>query len=230
MISVCMAVKNGEQFLGAQLDSILLQLGADDEVVISDDHSSDNTLNVLNSYSDPRIRVMTNPRTGLVNNFEHALSNSGGEVIFLSDQDDVWMPHKIKSTLPFFNEYDLVVSDCCIVSERLDSLHDSFFEINSSSHGLFRNLLHNSYMGCCMAFKRSILKKALPFPTNLVTHDQWLGLTAELYGRVTFIPDKLILHRRHDQNASSTANESKQKWSRKISNRYSLIKNLIYAR
>jgi glycosyltransferase involved in cell wall biosynthesis len=230
MISVCMAVKNGARFLDAQLDSILPQLSWDDEVVISDDHSSDNTLDVLHSYSDPRIRIMTNPKTGLVNNFGHALASSRGGIIFLSDQDDVWMPNKIKSTLPFFNQYDLVVSDCCIVNDRLDSLHDSFFKKNASSQGILRNLLRNSYMGCCMAFKRSILEKALPFPANVAMHDQWLGLIAELYGRVAFIPEKLILHRRHDQNASSTANGSGQTWPRKISNRYSLIKHLIYAR
>jgi glycosyltransferase involved in cell wall biosynthesis len=230
MISVCMAVKNGERFLGEQLNSILPQLGADDQIIISDDSSTDKTNEVVHSYFDSRIRLTENPATGLVNNFEHALQQSRGEIIFLADQDDVWMPNKIKHTMPFFKDYDLVVSDCVIVDDQLNFIQKSFFDINDSGKGIVRNLFRNSYMGCCMAFKKSILKKALPFPSDLAMHDQWLGLVAELHGRVVFHPEKLILHRRHTQNASSTTSGSNQKLSRKISNRVSLIKNLIYAR
>lgn len=230
MISVCVAAKNGECFIRPQIDSILPQLTAQDEIIISDDHSTDHTVAILNSYSDSRIRIIGNPKKGLMSNFENALSASRGELIFLSDQDDVWVPDKIKRTLPFFVEYDLVISDCTIVDDKLDPVHDSFFDYNSSGKGVIRNLFRNSYMGCCMAFKRSLLKKALPFPAGLIMHDQWLGLMAELSGRVFFNPDKLVLHRRHNQNASTTATGSNQNFSQKISNRYSLIKNLIYAK
>jgi glycosyltransferase involved in cell wall biosynthesis len=230
MISVCMGVKNGARFLVPQLDSILSQLTMENELIISDDHSTDNTVEVLDLYCDSRIRLIQNPKKGLVSNFENSLLSSHGEIIFLADQDDVWMPDKIKRTLPFFQEYDLVVSDCTIVDDKLDSVLDSFFDHNSSGKGVIRNLLRNSYMGCCMAFKRSMLKKALPFPPGLIMHDQWLGLMAELSGRVLFNPDKLVLHRRHNQNASTTATGSNQNFLQKISNRYSLIKNLIYAK
>ncbi len=230
MISVCVAAKNGERFIGTQIDSILLQLTVQDEIIISDDHSTDQTVEILKAYSDPRIRVIKNPKNGLITNFENALSASRGEFVFLSDQDDVWLPDKIKRTLPHFMDYDLVISDCTIVDDKLDSVHDSFFDYNSSGKGVIRNLFRNSYMGCCMAFKRSLLKKALPFPSGLIMHDQWLGLMAELSGRVFFNPDKLVLHRRHNQNASTTAMGSNQNFSQKLSNRYSLIKNLIYAK
>ena len=230
MISVCMAVKNGARFLSSQLDSILPQLTAEDEIIISDDHSTDTTYAVLNLYSDPRIRLIKNAKSGLVSNFENSLLASRGEIIFLADQDDIWMPDKIRHTLPFFNEYDLVVSDCRIVNENLDSIHDSFFEFNSSGKGLIRNLFHNSYMGCCMAFKKSLLKKALPFPSRLITHDQWLGLVAELSGRVTFNREKLVLHRRHDKNASTTFYKSKFNVIDKFSHRIHLVLNLIETR
>jgi glycosyltransferase involved in cell wall biosynthesis len=230
MISVCMAVKNGERFLSSQLDSILPQLNAQDEIIISDDHSEDNTQGVVNSFGDVRIQFIKNPTRGLVSNFENSLSTSRGETIFLADQDDVWMPHKIKATLPLLGKNDLVVSDCKIVDDQLNSIHDSFFEKNSSGKGIVKNLFRNSYMGCCMAFKRSVLTKALPFPKNLIIHDQWLGLIAELNGHVVFIEDKLVLHRRHPHNASSTSAVSYLNLSQKISNRYSIIKNLIYAR
>lgn len=230
MISVCMAAKNGARFIGYQLDSILPQLNDEDEIIISDDHSTDNTIKVAEQYSDDRIRFIENPKIGIVSNFENSLMSSRGDIIFLADQDDVWMPNKIEQTLPYFQEYDLVISDCTIVDDKLDSVHDSFFDYNSSRKGVIRNLFRNSYMGCCMAFKRSLLNKALPFPSGLIMHDQWLGLMAELSGRVFFNPDKLVLHRRHNQNASTTAMGSNQNFSQKLSNRYSLIKNLIYAK
>jgi glycosyltransferase involved in cell wall biosynthesis len=225
-----MGVKNGARFLVPQLDSILSQLTPEDELIISDDHSTDQTVEILNTYTDLRIRVIKNAKNGIISNFENALLASRGELIFLSDQDDVWMPDKIKRTHPFFQDYDLVVSDCTVVDDKLDSVLDSFFDYSSSGKGVIRNLFRNSYMGCCMAFKRSLLKKALPFPSGLIMHDQWLGLMAELSGRVLFNPDKLVLHRRHNQNASTTATSSNQNFSQKISNRYSLIKNLIYAK
>ena len=230
MISVCMAVKNGARFLSSQLDSILPQLTAEDEIIISDDHSTDTTYAVLNLYSDPRIRLIKNAKSGLVSNFENSLLASRGEIIFLADQDDIWMPDKIAQTLPFFKQYDLVVSDCKIVNDKLEILHDSFFDFNSSGKGLIRNLFYNSYMGCCMAFKKSLLKKALPFPSKLITHDQWLGLIAELYGKVIFNREKLILHRRHDKNASSTFYKSKFNVFDKFSHRLHLALNLIETR
>lgn len=230
MISVCMAAKNGARFIGYQLDSILPQLNDKDEIIISDDHSTDNTFEIVKQYSDARIRFIENPKSGIVSNFENSLLSSKGEIIFLADQDDVWMPDKIKKTLPYFNEYDLVVSDCKIVDDKLDCLHDSFLEFNSSGKGVIKNLLRNSYMGCCMAFKRSLLKKALPFPSRLIIHDQWLGLIAELFGNVVFQPEQLLLHRRHSKNASTTFYKSKNDIVSKFSHRLQLAVSLIETR
>ncbi len=230
MISVCMAVKNGAPFLPCQLESIRLQLADDDEIIISDDNSSDDTLTILETFKDKRIRIIRNPQSGLVSNFENAITHSRGEIIFLSDQDDVWMPNKVQTTLPYLKEYDLVVSDCKIVNHNLDALHDSFFQFNSSSTGIIKNLIKNSYMGCCMAFRRSLLEKALPFPTRLIVHDQWLGMIGELYGRVLFLPEKLVVHRRHDKNASSTSAKSNHNLLRKFSSRFNLALSLIETR
>ena len=227
MISVCMAVKNGSRFLRMQLDSILPQLSAEDEVIISDDHSTDNTFDIINSYTDARIKFIKNPNEGLVSNFENALLISRGEFIFLADQDDIWQPNKIKQMLPHLKEFDLVVSDCNLVNDNLDSLHHSFFELNSSGSGLIKNLLRNSYMGCCMAFHRKILSKALPFPKGLYVHDAWIGLIGELYFTKIFISAKLVSHRKHNGNASFTGIKSGLSTVDKISYRIKLIKGLI---
>src|SRR6478736_5252574 len=230
MISVCMATKDGGRFLDKQLDSILPQLSYCDELIISDDHSTDDTFEIVKNYSDSRIRFFKNPKKGIVSNFENSLKHSRGDFIFLADQDDVWMPDKIQQTLPYLNEYNLVLSDCTIVDDRLASLHSSFFDFNSSRKGLLQNLFHNSYMGCCMAFKRTILTKALPFPSRAMAHDQWLGLIAELHGRVFFYPEKLVLHRRHGKNASTTFQKSKFDFRDKFSHRLNLAASLIEAR
>ena len=230
MISVCMATKNGARFVGDQLDSILPQLSDKDEIIISDDHSSDNTFEIVKNYSDPRIKFIQNPKRGIVSNFENSLKSSVGEIIFLADQDDVWLPDKIEQTLPYLIEYDLVVSDCKIVDDKLASLHHSFFKFNSSRKGIVRNLFRNSYMGCCMAFNRSILEKAVPFPSRVIAHDQWLGLIAEVYGRVFFQSERLVLHRRHTKNASTTFYKSKNDVIDMFSHRLNLALSLIETR
>jgi len=225
MVSICMAVKNGAKFVREQIDSILHQLGTEDELIISDDGSTDGSIGIIMSYNDPRIRLYFNSNPGIIANFENSLRLSKGEFIFLCDQDDVWHPDKIKSVLAYLKQYDLVVSDCFIT--RKDNQHLSFFKVNRSGKGLVRNLMRNSYMGCCMAFNRKVLLKALPFPNQIPMHDLWIGLIAELYFRVRFVPDQLVYHRRHHNNASTTSRPSQHSLARKVGFRYQLIKNLI---
>ena len=105
MISVCLATYNGELFLKEQLTSILKQLGDSDEVVVSDDGSTDLTLTILQEFNDPRIKVFHHDKRKqkysfdyATHNFENAINNSSGDVIFFSDQDDIWMPDKIEKT------------------------------------------------------------------------------------------------------------------------------------
>src|SRR5690349_4097162 len=100
MVSVCMAVKNGEAYVEEQVDSILCQLHPRDELIVSDDHSSDATLNIIRRFKDPRIKLFSSSRQGLIYNFEQALSRSSGDFIFLADQDDVWHPEKLSTMLP----------------------------------------------------------------------------------------------------------------------------------
>lgn len=233
MVSVCMAVKNGGEFLTEQIQSILPQLTGSDELVISDDHSTDNTRGLIKDFNDNRIKLLSNPKSGLLSNFENALRASSGSYIFLADQDDVWKSNKIEVMKYALQSYDLVVCDCEIVNENLLPFQKSFFQLNKSKEGLLHNLIRNSYMGCCMAFHRKVLSKALPFPENIRVHDRWIGLISELYFKKTFIPDKLVLHRKHDNNASYTGTPSKFSHITRIADRMALVKNLIsvhYAR
>ena len=227
MISVCMATKNGERFLREQLDSILAQLGPADELIISDDASTDGTCEIILSYGDSRIKLLRHHVTrGIVPNFETCLRASSGEVVFLADQDDVWLPHKIPVMLSALTRADLAVSDCLIVDRQLKPI-ESFFSKNNSGRGLLKNLVRNSYMGCCMAFRRSLLERALPFPPHLPMHDVWLGMIAEIHYSVIFVPEILVYHRKHGGNATTTAIRSSASRSKQFSDRYRIIKNLI---
>ena len=177
MISVCIATFNGEKYIREQLTSILLQLSDDDEIIISDDLSTDHTLDIINELHDKRIRVLHHSKGKYrysfdytTHNIENAINHSQGDVIFLADQDDVWLPNKIEVMMPYLEQYDLVLSDCTVVDENLRIQHLSYFDLVSSKQGIFRNLMKNAYLGCCMAFKRKLLKYALPFPSSMVAH------------------------------------------------------------
>ncbi|MEN2400327.1 glycosyltransferase family 2 protein [Flavobacterium sp. MC2016-06] len=220
MISVCIATYNGEKYIKEQLDSILCQLSMVDEVVLSDDNSSDSTLDIIQNYNDNRIKIFKNKGKGLIENFENALLNSSGDYIFLSDQDDIWEENKIKECLNDFEKgYQLILSDCSVFdSESKAVIHNSFFEFNKSKKGIMNNIINNSYIGCCMAFKKDLKDKILPFPKNIPMHDSWIGIIGELFFKVSFNKNKLIKYRLHSKNASYTGvGKSKYSFFEKIS-------------
>lgn len=226
-ISVAMGIKNGASYIKEQLDSILPQLTVDDEIIISDDHSIDNSSALIKEYTDVPIKFTLNPSQGLVPNFENSLLACSGEFIFLCDQDDVWHPQKVSLMMEALQTTDLVVSDCSIANATLQTVHPSFFQLNNSGPGLLRNILRNSYMGCCMAFRRKILDRALPFPKRIPMHDVWIGLIGESFYKTRFINSNLVVHRRHNNNGSSTSEQSKHFVVERVWKRLHLIGNLI---
>jgi glycosyltransferase involved in cell wall biosynthesis len=228
-VSVCMATYNGERFLKAQMDSILDQLHDDDELIISDDSSTDGIPHILASYEDKRIKVLPSRRFGApTGNFEYALTHCSNDLIFLADQDDVWYPGKINAMSDALRYADLAVCDCRMTDHELRTIFPSFFALNGSRPGLIKNLLKSSYMGCCMAFRREVLKKALPFPDSIPLHDQWIGLVAERYFRITFVPQVLLDHRRHHDNYSSTGEKSRNSLKKKLEIRFQIAKRLLF--
>ncbi|MGB5965974.1 MAG: glycosyltransferase family 2 protein [Sulfurimonadaceae bacterium] len=227
MISVCIATYNGERFIKAQLDSILCQLSDGDEVIISDDSSTDRTIDIIKSYGSDTIVLLENQTfKSPTFNFENALKHAKNEYIFLSDQDDLWEENKVKVMLGYLQAYDLVMSDALLIDAEGKEIDSSFYTLNSSSNGLFSNLVKNSYIGCTMAFNRKILDIALPFPKNTPMHDWWIGLTAELFGNVYFCKEPLTQYRRHDANASASAEKSPYSFTEKLRMRSRLIANL----
>lgn len=230
MISVCIATYNGERFIERQVTSILSQIGVEDEVVVADDGSFDNTLAILRGLNDPRIRIVDGAhRHSPTWNFEKALKEARGEYIFLSDQDDVWMSEKVAVTMKYLQQYDCVVSDNVIVNAEGGVIADSFYAVNKTRSGKYYNLLiKNGYLGCCMAFRRCVLESALPFPSDAPDHDGWIGNVAAFKYSVRFIPAKLIHYNRHGGNASTTSAPSTYSLRQKLGFRWSVIHNLFF--
>lgn len=232
MNSVCIATYNGEKYIHEQLTSILSQINVDDEIIISDDNSTDNTIQIINSLNDPRIKIIQGGFRNFTFNFENAIKHANGEYIFLSDQDDVWLPNKYATTLNALKTYDLICSDAIVVDQQLSLLQPSFFKYYNSSKGILKNIIKCSYCGACMAFNKKILTAIQPFPnTAIFGHDLWIGLIAEIVGKVCFLETPLILYRRHNNALTSISNNfftrSKRPLTTKIISRISIIYHLI---
>jgi glycosyltransferase involved in cell wall biosynthesis len=124
MISVCLTTYNGEKYILEQLRSILSQLESDDEVIISDDNSSDCTLELIENIADRRVKIFKNiQKKGIQSNVENALNKAKGDIIFLSDQDDFWLPDKVSIIIKALQKNDLIVSDCYITDKDLKIVH-----------------------------------------------------------------------------------------------------------
>jgi hypothetical protein len=205
MISVCMATYNGEMYIKDQITSILDQIGFDDELVIQDDRSSDSTIEIIKEINDPRISLEINSTNlGVIRNFESALIRSKGSIIFLADQDDEWLPGKVGAVMEKFQHRGVVavVTDAIIIDGDDRIVADSYFDQIESGPGVWKNYLHNSYLGCCLAFRRAILLPGLPVPLQIRTHDGWLGLVSNMIGEVIFIKTPFLRYRRHGGNVS----------------------------
>jgi glycosyltransferase involved in cell wall biosynthesis len=211
MISVCMAVFNGERYLKEQLQSILMQLENDDEVIIVDDCSRDGSVDLIKKFNDPRIILQQNvANCGPSASFERAIFLAKGKYILFSDQDDIWQPCKVATICRIFDSTTslVVVSDASVVDDNRNVVFESMFSLRGSRPGFWRNLYKNGFVGCCMAMRCDAKSFLFPFPTNVGMHDEWIGLCSSLGGQISFSGHKLIQYRRHDANVTQLAHGS----------------------
>ena len=225
-ISIAMASYNGEKYIKQQLTSILCQLEQNDEIVISDDGSTDKTVNIVKSFADSRIKLIDGPKNGVKQNFANAIKNCTGKYIFLSDQDDVWCAKKVEKVLECFDATNCacVVHNADIVDANLKSMDLNFFDFRKSGSGVIKNIIKNSYIGCCMAFNSGIRDVILPIPNDIVMHDQWIGILSEKHGGSIFLDECLIKYRRHESNVTQLHHNSLFKM---LTDRLAFIKNYI---
>lgn len=233
MISVCLATFNGASYIREQIESILPQLKEGDEIVISDDASSDDTVGIVRSIaitSPISFRILQNKTSiGYVANFEKALNHSSGDIIFLADQDDVWHPQKVKTCLRELERADLVTHDAEIVDNFLNTTNQNFYELRHPAKNWIGTVIRFAHLGCCFCFKRKVLRKALPFPTNrkYCTHDNWLYLVAETFYSTATLYTPLIKYRRHDHNASLGSGNSNKTFAFRVAYRLYLLYHIF---
>jgi len=166
IVSVCMATYNGEKYIYQQAKSILEQLSPNDELIVSDDGSTDGTLSVLEGFNDARIKIHKNTRMkGPVGNFQNCMAYVRGDYVFLADQDDIWFDSKIKTMVSLLKKYDLVICDCSIVDDGLNIIKSSYFQHANSGPGFFKNFKRNTYMGNCMGFRKKNATVNSPLPS-----------------------------------------------------------------
>lgn len=204
-VSVVMTTCNGEDFLVEQIESILNQLEPEDEMIVVDDASHDGTRRMLQHYSGHQVRILLNDSNiGVMKSIERGLNSARFDIIFLSDQDDIWLPGKRTSFVDAFAknlECTIVISDAEVIDETGILLTPLFMPLRGGFRSRFlANLIRNRYLGCAMAIHRRLLKKALPIPASAPMHDMWLGAIGSLSGTVCYLPQPFIQYRRHNRN------------------------------
>ena len=133
------------------------------------------------------------------------MMHATGDIIFLADQDDVWLKGKVETCLKALQEVDLVCTNSMLTDADLNVTNPNFFSIYHSGPGILKNAINNTYYGSCLAFRRRIMEAALPLPKTIeIGHDLWLGLVAEMVGSVRFIDTPYLLYRRHNDTFSHT--------------------------
>lgn len=220
-VSVALCTRNGAAFIGEQLDSILNQTRPPRELVVSDDDSTDATLQVVREHVDAyrarggalELQVLENgPALGVAANFAQAIGACHGDLIALSDQDDVWHPERLEVIERYFAghpEVTLVHGDARRVDADGRSLNRSLFESLRVSRrersriergdALKVLIRRNLVTGATSAFRRTLVGEALPIPAGWI-HDEWFAVVAALIGRVAIVPGRLVDYRQHASN------------------------------
>ena len=204
-LSIAMATYNGAKFLRAQLDSFAAQTCLPDELVVCDDGSSDATIAILHDFAATApfsVRVVQNEQNlGFARNFEKVLSLCTGDLIFLSDQDDVWFPKKLRTVKDAFMADPSIL---CTINDMIITDMD----LNHSNKTQLGNIRvtgsnDNRYIaGCCVAIKRPLLEFLMPFPVADFAHDRWIGDMSVALGVRRLIDEPLQYYRRHGSNES----------------------------
>ena len=225
-VSVCMATYNGEKFIFEQLDSIVKQLSPKDEIIIVDDCSKDNTIKIIESFNFENLKIYQNDKNRGVNfSFGRAIFKAQKDIIFLSDQDDIWAPERVHQMVKKINE-----SGCNLITSNFQSIDNKGLDFEFPVDGVhpydsekhFKNIIDifigkTNYYGCAMAFKKEIVSLICPIPSYVESHDLWVALVGNLIKSNIHIDDISLFKRAHDNNATETNRKLYQKlWSRVI--------------
>lgn len=224
-ISIALCTYNGSKYIKTQIESLINQTRKPSEIVICDDNSSDNTLEIIRSIKAPfLIHIYENkPALRTVKNFERAVSLCTSDLIMLCDQDDFWVPTKLEIMSNYMIQHpktNVLFSNALLVDENLNSLGKKMWEtVNLYEHELqrWRNghsteilMAGNRVTGCTMCFRRSFVNEIIPFPTQIdkdFIHDGWIAMLASITNSIDFINEDLIWYRQHPAQQVGAKNE-----------------------
>lgn len=257
-VGVLVATYNGIKFIKEQLDSILNQTQKVDEIIISDDGSTDGTFEFLNEYADihkdDNIVVVKNyGEHGSTKNFENAYRNSTADILFFADQDDAWKQDKVEVFIKAFEKYPecgLVFSDAVVTNDKLDSIEktvwDYFFPdvrdlINKDDiytlidrDFLVKRIRYvNVVPGMCIAIKKEILNKTVPFNSVLI-HDDIVMMYSATHSQICCINKTESYYRQHENNSigvneiNGDSENRRNSLSGLIKNTELTMKNVLY--
>jgi glycosyltransferase involved in cell wall biosynthesis len=217
MIDILLATYNGEKYLNQQIDSIITQTYKDWQLLIRDDFSTDNTVNIIKNYTckyPDKIRLIEDNKghLGLAQNFGALLELALSEYIMFCDQDDIWLPNKIELTLNTMkaagqtwpNTPLLVHTDLKVVDEMLKPIAESFWKLHrispESDCQLKKIIYRNIVTGCTMMINKKAKEISMPFPPEARIHDWWIALNVVKYGKIIHIAMPTVLYRQHIAN------------------------------
>ena len=223
-IDILLATYNGEEYIKEQIDSILNQTYSNFRLLISDDNSTDKTLEIIRDYEkkDDRIKVFENKENnGVIKNFEFLLKQVDSDLYMLSDQDDVWYENKIEETYRKLKEddADLVFTDLEVVDENLNTIYSSMNNYKGLTNKINKTIgsyklvyLYNVITGCTILSKKKFIKEILPLPndTKNLLHDMWIGLVIALKGKISYLNKPTIKYRQHGANEIGTKKVSSE--------------------
>ena len=215
-VDVLLATYQGEAYIKEQVESILNQTYPSIHIWIRDDASKDSTPTILNqlasSYPTQITLIPSTGNLGVRGNFSELMSASKAPYIMFSDQDDVWLPHKVESSLACMKQMEiqyrtdiplLVHTDLQVVHSDLKQISPSFWNftrLNPKITALNRLLTQNNVTGCTMLFNQSLLQMSQPIPDQAIMHDWWIALVASAFGYIDHIPSATLLYRQHTSN------------------------------
>lgn len=217
-VEVALATYNGFLYLGELLKSLAKQTKFIDRIIVRDDNSSDNTMQILLSYKNKGLPITilpsNNKQLGILANFSLILKHTSANYVFLCDQDDIWFPEKVEILIKKMTYLEqiygkniplLVFSDMKIVNQELAILSHSGMKYQGFHPDKFNTfkkaLLQNIVPGCSMVVNQSLLKLALPIPQEAIMHDWWLVLVASAFGKISYINKPLFYYRQHPNNS-----------------------------
>ena len=227
-LSVAMCTYNGAEHLPAQLESIMAQSRLPDEIVICDDGSTDETGTLLNQFTSGSSVAkihLNNKNLGTIKNFEQAIAMCTGDVIALSDQDDVWHKDKLQIIDDTFRQNPtagLVFSDAEIVDENLNPLNRRMWDevgfdaykrkLLKTGRALEVLLTGWTVTGATMAFRSKFAKLSLPIPNDIaMIHDGWIALTVAAVAPVVTIDEPLVKYRQHERQQIGAPTRKEQR-------------------